>query len=650
MTAQSQTIQFVPLNKLVASPRNVRRNDRKTDIDALAVSIAAHGLLQNLCVVPAEGDKFEVDAGGRRLLALKQLAKTGAIAKDFPVPCHVVAREEGREVSLIENVHRVAMDAMDEVDAYAALIAEGGTPDDVARRFGVARRHVDQRLALAGLSPKIKAAWKRGDVSLEAARAFCLVDDHAQQDAVFKSLGRPVTHAASVRARLMEGRMRASDRLARFVGLEDYELAGGVILRDLFDADAIYIGDPALVTRLAEQKLEAGSETWLAQGWGWVAISLGQNRSEGYATLRLQPDSREFTEAEEAELARLRGELETLDTALDDDSVEDDPRWVTRDDLAAAIETLRQSARVWDADMISHAGVILSIDHDGEVHASLGVIRQSDERTIKAIRRKKAAALEVGEGESPEDEDDVDTDADLGEAASGNESPLPKGVIRDLSQARTRAIRLLLARDRETALAVAVAAMLVRSVFRGDLSGVGVAAHPAHVDDLEALIETRSALLAHAPEQEAEVLGWCLAQPTGTLLTLLAVLVAGSIDLAHEKGAPSDRRRQTCSDALAEALDLDMRDFWQADAAYWTRLPKTELLAAMAESPCMADKRERTREAALKAHAKMKKDELAAKVGEAFAGTGYLPDLLVTPISKGGIELTSAAAAAVAAE
>jgi len=224
MTAQAQSIQLVALNKLVASPRNVRKQDRKADLDALATSIAAHGLLQNLCVVPTEGGKFEVDAGGRRLAALKQLAKQGVLSKDHPVPCHVEAAERGIEVSLTENVHRVAMDAMDEVDAYAALVADGKTPDDVARRFGVERRYVDQRLALAGLSPRIKAAWKRGDVSLEAARAFCLVDDHAQQDAVFRSLGKPVTHGSSVRARLMDGRMRATDRLATFVGLGDVRI------------------------------------------------------------------------------------------------------------------------------------------------------------------------------------------------------------------------------------------------------------------------------------------------------------------------------------------------------------------------------------------------------------------------------------------
>jgi len=54
MSAQSQPIQLIALNKLVVSPRNVRRQDRKADIDALAASIAAHGLLQNLCVVPTD--------------------------------------------------------------------------------------------------------------------------------------------------------------------------------------------------------------------------------------------------------------------------------------------------------------------------------------------------------------------------------------------------------------------------------------------------------------------------------------------------------------------------------------------------------------------------------------------------------------------
>ena len=643
MTSDTQKFQNIPLNKLIASPRNVRRKDRKADIDSLAASIASCGLLQNLCVVPGEGDRFEVDAGGRRLMALKMLAKDGVIAKDFPVPCHIVASEDGREVSLIENIHRVAMDAMDEVDAFAALVAEGAAPDDVARHFGVTRRHVDQRLALAGLSPKIKAAWKRGDVSLEAARAFCLVESHAQQEAVFRSLGRPVTHAGSVRARLMEGRMRASDRLAKFVGLEAYELAGGGVVRDLFDAEAVYVEDPALMAQLAEQKLEGERDSWLALGWGWVENSLGQSRADGgYAAMRLQPDWREFTDEEETELARLRGDLDALDAALDDDSVEDDPRWDTRDTLAGAIEALRQSARVWDRELIAHAGVVMSISNDGQAHATLGVVRQSDEKTVKAIRKRQEADDTNGGDACEEGESSAAETAPM-------ESGLPKTLIRDLSQARTRAIRLLLARDRETALAVTVAAMIARSVFKSELSGIGVAMHSAHIDDLDALVETRSALLAHVPDEADEVLDWCLMQPPETLMSLLAVIVADSVDLVHEKGSPADRRRQALADRLAEILNLDMRQFWEADVSYWTRLPKPDLLAAFAEAPRIADQPERSREAVIKAHAKLKKGELAAKVGEAFAEAGYLPDMLVTPVSAGRLELTSSGVA-VAAE
>ena len=289
MSVQSSSIQLIPLSKLVVSPRNVRRKDRKADIDALAASIASRGLLQNLCVAPSSEGTFEVDAGGRRLAALKKLARDKVIGRDFLVPCNVVALEEGREVSLMENIHRNEMDALDEVDAFAALVAEGKSPDEVAHRFGVTRRHVDQRLALSGLAPKIKAAWKKGDVTLDAARAFCLVEDHGQQEAVYRSMGKPITHAGSVRARLMDGRVRTSDRLAVFVGRDAYEAAGGKLVRDLFDADAVFIDNPALLTKLAEDKLGDSRASWLQEAWSWVEVHLGEGRGTGLASIRFNP-------------------------------------------------------------------------------------------------------------------------------------------------------------------------------------------------------------------------------------------------------------------------------------------------------------------------------------------------------------------------
>lgn len=391
MSEQSQTFQFIALNKLVTSPRNVRRKDRKADIEALAASIASRGLLQNLCVVATDNDRFEVDAGGRHLQALKLLAKTGVIAKDLPVACTLVAAEEGREVSLVENVHRVAMDAMDEVDAFAALVADGLTPDEVANRFGQTRRHIDQRLALAGLSPKIKAAWKKGDVTLDAARAFCLVEDHAQQEAVFRSLGRPVTHAATVRARLMDGRVRASDRLAVFVGLDAYEAAGGKLLRDLFDTEAVFVDNPALLAQLAEDKLGGSRNHWLEEGWSWVEVHLGDGRGSGLSSTRLYPEWRDPTPEEQAELDRISAEIETLDAELDTSSVDDDPRWSTRDDLEAAYEGIRQTGRCWTPEARQLSGVLLSVDRDGAVCAREGLVRAEDEKRADAFLKRRQA-------------------------------------------------------------------------------------------------------------------------------------------------------------------------------------------------------------------------------------------------------------------
>jgi hypothetical protein len=76
-----------------------------------------------------------------------------------------------------------------------------------------------------------------------------------------------------------------------------------------------------------------------------------------------------------------------------------------------------------------------------------------------------------------------------------------------------------------------------------------------------------------------------------------AVIVADAVDLVHEKGSPADHRRQLLADRLAEILDLDMRQFWEADASYWTRLSKGRPARAFAEAPGLISQSERSQEA-----------------------------------------------------
>ncbi len=643
--APTTGIHLIPVNRLSVSKLNVRRTNQKTDIDALARSIASHGLLHNLSVAPKGDDRFEVVAGARRLAALKSLAASGAIAKDFPIPCRIVSPDDGREASLAENVHRLSMDVMDEVDAFSALVAEGRSEQEIAQRFGVELRHVQQRLALSGLSPKIKAAWKRGEVTLEAAKAFCLNADHAAQEAVFRQLSKPVSHAGTVRAHLMEGRLRASDRLVRYVGLDAYETSGGAIVRDLFDEEAVFIGDPGLIARLVEDRLTAVKDELLADGWGWVERRADTPYADTSGFSRLTPTWRDPTEKEQAELDRLRKELDALDEELEAPAEEDDERWNRHDDLAAAIETVRQAARIWDPALKQLAGVIVTIDREGEVQTYEGLVRKSDQKAVDRIRR---SPLDIDET-APDGAAVVNNHND--DDASGIRPTLPKALARDLTRVRTQVLRSELAQDKHVALAVCVAAFAARALRRETLPGVDVAAHPAVHDDLKALVSRREAIERSCPDGDsADVLEWALLLNVDELLDVLAVLIAGAVDLAHENAGQQDLGRQAVADRLAAALSLDMSEHWTAGADYWTRLTKATLLLELSEAPAMEGLSDKARAERLADCARLKKDVLAERVEQAFRGAGYLPDILVTPVPRGELEVSEDGEAAVAAQ
>src|SRR5688572_29057045 len=121
----------IPLDKLVLSDGNVRRVNAAISIEALAESIARRGLLQSLSVRPlldsegSETGRYEVQAGGRRLRALKLLAKQKRLAKNAPIACIVKTTGILEDDSLAENTDREALHPLDEFRAMAALRAKG---------------------------------------------------------------------------------------------------------------------------------------------------------------------------------------------------------------------------------------------------------------------------------------------------------------------------------------------------------------------------------------------------------------------------------------------------------------------------------------------------------------------------------------------
>lgn len=274
-----------PLDRLYISERNVRKTDREIDIDQLADDIDAKGLLQNLVVV------FEADAmpepgmlgivcGGRRFLALGKLVARGKLKPDFRVPITHRDVEDGREVSLAENLQRVDMNPADEFEGYAAIMADyeaKGLVDPAARiercarHFGKSVRHIEERLRLAALAPDILDRLRDGRIGLDAAKAYAAYPDQDLQMRVFadlESIVSAIAHgpnrhtAAAIRARLAGRIYRQGMRHVRYVGVDAYMRAGGRVARELFmgsdDEDVLL--DPALVDRMAVTKAE--DEAW----------------------------------------------------------------------------------------------------------------------------------------------------------------------------------------------------------------------------------------------------------------------------------------------------------------------------------------------------------------------------------------------------
>jgi ParB family chromosome partitioning protein len=185
----TSTLRDIPLNKLVPSAANVRRTTRDAGVAELAASIAAHGLLQSLSVRPVldgEGQgsgEYEVVAGGRRLAAMRLLAKRKAMAKSAPVPCLVQAAGEPEELSLAENVVREPLHQADQFETFRRLHEVHGLgTEEIAAHFGVTSAVVRQRLRLGAASPVLLALYREGPINLDQLMAFCVTDDHARQE------------------------------------------------------------------------------------------------------------------------------------------------------------------------------------------------------------------------------------------------------------------------------------------------------------------------------------------------------------------------------------------------------------------------------------------------------------------------------------
>jgi ParB family chromosome partitioning protein len=595
----SNKLKTIQLCQLRPSKTNVRKTNPGVDIEELAASIEAIGLLENLLVKRrnAEDDTYEVVAGGRRLAALKLLAKRKKLDRDHRVSCLVVHADDAVEVSLAENFVRLPLHPADQCDAFAALCRDGKSADEIASRFGITVRFVQQRLKLAAVSPQLIAEYRAGAMTLEQLTAFTVSDDHVAQEQVWAGRTDNDLPDYAIRRLLTRAQVEGNDRRARFIGAKAFEQAGGIVVRDLFDTeDEGYFTDNQLLDRLVAEKLGTIADEVRTEGWHWVEVHadpdlfhLGRFGRAGTCEIRL-------SKPEEKRLSQLSARYDELVTALDDEDETADTTELDR--VSGEIAQLQQKKEGWLDEEKAQAGAIVSLGPDGEPQIFRGLLRP---------------------GHAGHD------------AAQGEEQPQKRSrtngysdsVLLDLSAHRTAALRELVAQQPDTALLALLHALVDRLFYDGSpRSCLSVGASAIELERASQSVADSTAgqafLVRHKswadrmPEQE-QCWAWLAGLDNGERVSLLAHCVSMTVNALESRQAlaPENAMR------LAQAAGLDMHSWWRPTAEnFLGRLTKNEILAAVSEGV--------SQQASWRL-AGLKKDRMAKAAEKLLVGSGWLP-------------------------
>lgn len=167
----------IPVERIIANPYQPRTAFPDDDLEALAQSIAQHGVLQPI-VVTETTDGFRLVAGERRLRASLRAGR-----RTIPAVIRSADEQQQLELALVENLQRSDLNALDEAFAFRRLMDEFGlNQEQVAHRVGRSRAAIANTLRLLSVASALQDALRAGRITEGHARALAGVPDHATQE------------------------------------------------------------------------------------------------------------------------------------------------------------------------------------------------------------------------------------------------------------------------------------------------------------------------------------------------------------------------------------------------------------------------------------------------------------------------------------
>ena len=170
-------ILLIPQGDILPNPNQPRRRFDYDELEGLAQSIRANGILQPLLVRQLDDGKYELVAGERRLRAARLTGLT-------KVPCIVneISESESAVFAVLENLQRSNLDYFEEAEAIALLMSDYRlSQEEICKKLGKAQSTISNKLRLLKLSEEMRYRISRAGLSERHARTLLSITDEVQR-------------------------------------------------------------------------------------------------------------------------------------------------------------------------------------------------------------------------------------------------------------------------------------------------------------------------------------------------------------------------------------------------------------------------------------------------------------------------------------
>jgi ParB family chromosome partitioning protein len=207
----------------VVDPDQPRKQFDPASLEDLAASISEHGIVQPIVVTP-KGDGYQIVAGERRYRAAKLIN-----LEKIPALVRTLSDQHKLEISLIENLQRKDLNAMEAATAYAKLRDQFNlTFEQIGKRMGnKSVSAISNTIRLLTLPPLVRTALREGKVNEGQMKPFVGVDDALVESILPRIIreGWTARYAEQFAANLRQS------------GIKDPKSAPGIVIESRFEPD-----------------------------------------------------------------------------------------------------------------------------------------------------------------------------------------------------------------------------------------------------------------------------------------------------------------------------------------------------------------------------------------------------------------------------